>query len=114
MAMQRQPAKMLRIYLGESDQWEHKPLYQALVELFRREGLGGATAVHGIMGFGAHSRIHSASILTLSQDLPVLIEAVDQADRIDAILPKVDAMVHDGLVITFDVDVRVYRSEPRD
>lgn len=103
------PAKWLRIYIGEDDQWHHKPLHLALVELFRREGLAGATVLRGIEGFGANSRIHTLRILRLSEDLPVVVEVVDRADRIEAILPKLDEMVREGLVMTVDVDVKLYR-----
>lgn len=103
------PAKWLRIYIGDSDQWQHKPLHLALVELFHKEGLAGATVLHGVEGFGANSRIHTVRILRLSQDLPVVVEVVDRADRIEAVLPKVDEMVQEGLVMTLDVDVKTYR-----
>ena len=77
-----------RIFIGESDQWRHRPLATALVERLRREGFSGATVFRGIAGFGAHSVLHSAQILRLSQDLPVLIEIVDSSERIEKLLPK--------------------------
>ncbi|HEY6053260.1 MAG TPA: DUF190 domain-containing protein, partial [Gaiellaceae bacterium] len=79
--------KLLRIFVGESDRHEGKPLYQAIVERVRREGLAGATVIRGVEGFGADSRIHTSRILRLSEDLPVLIEIVDTPEKIDAILP---------------------------
>jgi PII-like signaling protein len=102
-------ATWLRIYIGESDRWKHRPLHLALVEFFRREGLAGATVLHGIEGFGAHSQIHAAHILRLSTDLPVVVEVVDAAERIEAILPTLHEMVQEGLIMTLDVNVRLYR-----
>lgn len=106
--------KLLRVFVGESDKHGHKPLYQAIVEMLRERGLAGATVLRGIEGFGAHSRIHTQRILQLSDDLPVVIECVDAAERIDAILPDLDALVGDGLVTLEQVEVIAYRpgSEP--
>lgn len=101
--------KLLRIFIGDSDRWEGKPLYQAIVEAARQHGLAGATVLHGMMGFGAHSRMHTASILRLSADLPVVIEIVDLPDRIQAFLPVVDAMVQDGMVTIEAAEVLIYR-----
>ncbi len=106
-------ATWLRIYIGESDQWQRKPLHQALVEFFRREGLAGATVLRGVEGFGAHSQIHAAHILRLSEDLPIVVEVIDDAERIEALLPKLDEMVPEGLILTVDVDVRMYRHRGR-
>ncbi len=103
--------KLLRIFIGESDKHHHKPPYQAIVEMLREEGLAGATVLRGIEGFGAHSRIHSARILSPSEDLPVVIEAVDRAERIEAGMPKLDAMIGDGLVTLERVEVIVYPAE---
>jgi PII-like signaling protein len=102
--------KLLRIFVGESDRWHGKPLYQAIVERVRREGLAGATVIRGIEGFGADSRIHTSRILRLSEDLPVLIEIVDTAEKIDAILPVLDEMVTEGMVTVERVQVIAYRS----
>ncbi|HEY3377743.1 MAG TPA: DUF190 domain-containing protein [Armatimonadota bacterium] len=102
--------KLLRIFLGDSDQWEGKPLFQALVEAARAQGLAGATVLHGVMGFGVHSRMHTASILRLSTDLPVIVEIVDLPERIDAFLPTVDAMVPEGLVTIEAAEVLRYRA----
>ena len=79
--------KLLRIYVGESDTWHGKPLYQAIVERVRQEGMAGATVLRGIEGFGHASRLHTARILRLSEDLPVLIEIVDTEERIERVLP---------------------------
>jgi uncharacterized protein len=79
--------ELLRIYVGESDQWHGKPLYQAIVERVRKEGRAGATAIRGIEGFGADSRLHTSRIMRLSEDLPVLIEIADTAERIERIFP---------------------------
>jgi PII-like signaling protein len=102
--------KLLRIFIGESDTWHGKPLYQAIVERVRSEGLAGATVIRGIEGYGADSRIHTSRILRLSEDLPVVIEIVDTAERIDAILPVLDEMVAEGMVTLERVEVIAYRS----
>lgn len=104
---------LLRMYIGESDQWHGKPLYQAIVELARERGLAGATVLRGIEGFGANSHIHTSRILRLSEDLPVLIEIVDQEDRLRAILPELDGMVGDGLITLERVEVIAYRTNPK-
>jgi PII-like signaling protein len=101
-------AKRVTIFIGESDRYEHKPLHTAIVELLRREGCAGATVVKGIEGFGKASRIHTASILTLSEDLPVIVTFVDIPERVEAVLPAIDAMVGGGLVVVEDVHVRRY------
>ncbi len=107
--------KLLRIFIGESDRWHGNPLYEAIVEEARRRGLAGATAWKGFMGFGAHSRMHTAKILRLSEDLPVLIEIVDSAEKIEAFLPDLDAMVTEGLVTLERAEVILYRGpqQPR-
>lgn len=102
------PGKLLRIFVGESDQWRRQPLYTAIVERAREIGLAGATVIRGIEGFGAHSRIHTMRILRLSEDLPVIIEIVDRADKIDAFLPILDEMVTEGLVTIENVEVLKY------
>jgi uncharacterized protein len=101
---------LIRIYIGESDHWHGKPLYQAIVELLRERGLAGATVLRGIEGFGAKAHLHTTRLLRLSEDLPVLIEVVDQEDRIRAILPELDAMVGDGLITLEKVEVIAYRA----
>jgi len=103
------PGKLLRIFVGESDQWHREPLYAAIVQRAREEGLAGATVIRGIEGFGAHSRIHTMRILRLSEDLPVVIEIVDREDRISEFLPILDEMVTEGLVTIEDVEILKYR-----
>jgi PII-like signaling protein len=102
--------KLLRIFIGEADRWRGKPLYEAIVEEARTRGLAGATVWKGFMGFGAHSRMHTAKILRLSQDLPILIEIVDAADKIEAFLPDLDRMVTEGLVTLERAEVILYRA----
>ena len=102
-------AEMLRIFIGESDKYHGRPLYEAIVELAREKGLAGATVLHGTMGFGASSRIHTAKILRLSEDLPVVVEIVDKPERIADLLPLIDGMIDQGLVTLEKVRVKVYR-----
>ncbi len=104
--------QLLRIIVGEDDTHDGQPLYEAILLMLRREGLAGASVFHGIAGFGASSVVHTSKILRLSQDLPVLIECVDTAARIEAVLPTLDAMVTEGLVTIEKADVRVYRGRP--
>jgi len=101
--------QLLRIYIGESDQWEGKPLYMAIVERVKKEGLAGCTVIRGIEGFGASSRIHTARILRLSEDLPILIEIADQSDRIQKIIPTLDQMVDEGLMTLEKVNIIKYK-----
>ncbi|HWO74216.1 MAG TPA: DUF190 domain-containing protein [Dehalococcoidia bacterium] len=103
------PGKQLRIFIGESDRWHHRSLADAILQMLREEGLAGATVVRGLAGFGAHSRIHTAHVLRLSEDLPIVIEVVDRADRIDKVLPKLDEMVSEGLIVIAPVEIVVYR-----
>ena len=102
---------LVRIFIGESDRWHGRPLYQAIVERVRREGLAGATVLRGIEGFGADSRLHTARLLRLSEDLPVVIEIVDSAEQIDRILPVLDEMVGEGMVTVERVEVIAYRGK---
>jgi uncharacterized protein len=101
--------KLLRIFIGESDRWNHQPLYEAIVLKTRELGLAGATVLRGSMGFGANSRLHTTKILRLSTDLPMIIEIVDSASKIDLLLPHLDEMVKEGLVTLEDVRVIKYR-----
>lgn len=103
-------ARLLRIFIGESDTHDGRPLYQAIVETLRRQGLAGATVLRGIEGFGKSSRLHTAQILRLSEDLPIVIECVDTDDKIEAVLPALDDMIGDGLITLERVEVRVYRA----
>lgn len=100
---------LLRVYVGESDTWQGRPLYQAIVERFRDEGIAGATVVRGVEGFGASSRIHTARILRLSEDLPLVIEIVDREEQVARVLPLLDEMVTEGLVTMERVEVILYR-----
>ena len=102
--------KLLRIFIGESDTWHGRPLYEAIVVRVREEGLAGATVLRGIEGFGAHSRIHSSRILRLSEDLPVVVEIVDTAENVDRVLPLLDEMVSEGMVTLERVEVIAYRA----
>jgi uncharacterized protein len=104
---------MVRIFIGESEKWHHQPLYQALVERLRREGFAGATVLRGIEGFGARSIIHTANIVDLSADLPILIEIVDTDEHIQRLLPILDEMVSGGILVTLE-RVRVVRYGPGD
>ncbi len=101
--------KLLRIFVGEADHWDGRPLYEAIVLEARRRGLAGATVIKGFMGYGAHSRIHTAKLLELSHDLPVVIEIVDAADKIEAFVPAVEQMMGDGLITLERAEVLVYR-----
>lgn len=103
---------LLRILVGESDRWEHEPLYEAIVLKARELGLAGATVLRGSMGFGASSRLHTTKVLRLSEDLPVVIEIVDRKERIDLLLPHLDRMVTEGLVTLEPVQVILYRHDP--
>ena len=102
---------LMRIFIGESDKDGSEPLYRVIVETLRREGLAGATVLRGVAGFGAHSVYHTDQLLRLSQDLPMLIEAVDTEERIRAVLPLMDDLVGEGLITLEKVEVIVYRRE---
>ena len=103
-------AVLLRIFIGESDRWEHKPLYEAIVLKARQLHLAGATVLRGPMGFGKSSRLHTAKILRLSMDLPLVIEMVDSDEKIQAFLPVLDRMMKGGLVTLEKVRVIDYRA----
>lgn len=102
--------QLLRIFIGESDRWGSLPLYEAIVQEARKRGLAGATVLRGAEGFGAHSRIHTARILRLSQDLPVIVEIVDTEEKIQGFLPLLDEMVQEGLATVEKATVLFYRS----
>ena len=106
-------AVLLRIFIGERDRWEHKPLYEALVLKIRESGLAGATVLRSPMGFGATSLIHTEKILQLSMDLPVVIEVVDASEKINGFLPVLDDMLGGGLVTMESVKVIHYRAEKK-
>lgn len=104
----REPAQRLTIYIGENDRWHGRPLYEAIVLKARELRLAGATVLRGPMGFGAQSRIHTAKILRLSEDLPIVIEIVDCAEKIAELRPHLEAMVAGGLVTLEDVQILIY------
>ena len=106
------PGLLLRIFVGEKDRWHGRPLYEALVLRAREAGLAGATVLRGVEGFGAHSRLHSAKVLRLSEDLPIVIELVDREDRIRAFLPMCDEMIGEGLITLEPVEVLKYQAPP--
>jgi PII-like signaling protein len=105
-------AVLLRIFIGESDRWEHRPLYEAIVLKAREARLAGATVLRGPMGFGKSSRLHTAKILRLSMDLPMVIELVDSEEKIQAFLPTLDPMIGGGMVTLEKVKVIEYRAGP--
>ena len=105
--------KLLRIFIGESDRWHGKPLYEAIVLAAREHGLAGATVLRGPMGFGASSHIHTAKILRLSEDLPMIIEIVDVESTIHEFLPVLDEMVAEWLITLETVHVLMYRARER-
>lgn len=105
--------KRVRFYIGESDHWQGAPLYLALLNRLRAEGCAGATVLRGIAGFGANSRIHTASILRLSEDLPIVVDWVDLPERVDRVLPLLTPMVSEGLITIEDVHVAFYQHQQR-
>ncbi len=102
-------AELLRIFIGESDHYQGKPLYEVIVLEARRRGMAGATVLRGIMGFGADSRMHTAKILRLSEDLPIIVEIVDKPERIADFLPELDKMIDEGLITLERARVIAYR-----
>ena len=112
MAKIKAHAKRLRIYIGEADSWEGKSLYKALVLKAKELDLAGATVFQGCMGYGANSRIHPASLIDLSADLPIMIEIIDSAEYIEKFLPYLDKMVKEGMVTVDDIQVIKYGKKP--
>ena len=105
---------LLRVFIGESDRWQGKPLYEAIVLKARELHLAGATVLRGPMGFGANSRLHTAKVLRLSEDLPIVIEMVDSEAKIKGFLQKIDGMVREGLITLEKAHVIMYRAgEPK-
>jgi PII-like signaling protein len=100
---------LMRIHIGERDKHHGRPLYEAIVLLLRERGCAGATVLRGIMGFGASAGIHSEKVLRLSLDLPIVVECVDTADKIDAVLPELDAMIGGGLITLERANVVIHR-----
>ena len=105
-------AMLLRIFIGESDRWKHQPLYEAIVLKARELHLAGATVLRGPMGYGKSSRLHTAKILRLSMDLPLVIEIVDAEEKIQGFLPVLEEMMQGGLVTLEKVRVIAYRANP--
>jgi PII-like signaling protein len=103
------PALLVRIYIGEADRHNGKPLYEAIVERLRIRGIAGATVLRGIEGFGANAHLHTTRLLRLSEDLPILIEVVDEEPRLREVLPELDDLVGDGLITLERVEVLAYR-----
>ena len=104
---------LMRIFIGESDQWEHRPLFMSLLELFRTKGLAGATVLKGVAGFGPDSIIHTASLFRLSRDLPLIVEVVDTEEHLQAILPDIDRRMNGGLITMEKVRVVRYEATTR-
>ncbi len=105
-----QNGKLLRIFIGEQDKWEGRPLYEAIVLLARRENMAGATAIKGFLGFGCKSHLHTTKLLRLSEDLPIVIEIVDSNEKIQKFLPQLDTMVKEGLMTLEEASVVMYRA----
>jgi PII-like signaling protein len=101
-------ARLMRIYIGESDRWKDKPLYQALVEAMRANDLAGVTVYRGILGYGAHRRVHKDKPLRLSRDASIMLTTIDTEEKLQAFLPLVDQMVEEGLVVLSDVNIIKY------
>ena len=104
--------RLLRIFIGEQDKWHGQPLYEAIIHLAKKEGMAGATAIKGFMGFGCKSRMHTAKLLRLSEDLPIIIEIVDSEEKINGFLPHLDEMVKEGLITIEKANVIMYRANP--
>ena len=104
--------QLLRIFIGELDKWHSQPLYEAIIHLAKKEGMAGATAIKGFMGFGCKSRMHTAKLLRLSEDLPIIIEIVDSEEKINGFLPHLDEMVKEGLITIEKANVIMYRANP--
>ncbi|MEJ2471129.1 MAG: DUF190 domain-containing protein [Desulfuromonadales bacterium] len=109
--MTGQDMTLMRIFVGESDRYQGKPLYEALVELFRKEGVAGATVIKGAMGYGVQSEVHTDRYLRLSSDLPVVIEVVDRQTTIDALLPRIEGMFQGGLITLEKARVITFNQE---
>jgi PII-like signaling protein len=105
--------KLLRIFIGDSDRYEGRPLYEWLVIKAKEQGLAGATVLRGLMGFGANSRVHTAKIMRLSEDLPIIIEVVDTEEKIRAFLTDIEGVIKEGLVTLEKADVQIYRSSKK-
>jgi len=102
--------KLLRIFIGEADKWNGKPLYEEVILLAKKSKMAGATAIKGFMGFGCKSHMHSANLLRLSEDLPIVIEIVDSEEKINQFVPRLDDMVKEGLITLEKANVIMYRA----
>ena len=102
--------KLLRIFIGEADKWNGRPLYEEIVLLAKKNSMAGATVVKGFMGFGCKSHMHTTKLLRLSEDLPIIIEIVDSEEKINQFIPFLDEMVKEGLVTTEKANVVMYRA----
>jgi PII-like signaling protein len=107
-------AKLMRIYIGESDRWKDKPLHKALVEAMRANDIAGVTVYRGILGYGAHRRAHKDKPLSLSRDASIMLSVVDTEEKIQAFMPLVEQMVEEGLVVLSDVDIIKYSHRAMD
>ncbi len=104
-------AKLLKVYLGESERYKHKPLFQHLVNWLKNNGIGGVTVIRGIEGYGQDKALHSARFLELSSDLPMILEIVDVAEKIDLLIPEICELIPNGLVFTADIHVYKHGKE---
>lgn len=104
---------LMRIHIGESDKWHGKALHEAIVDMLRKDGFSGATVLRGVGGFGGSSVYHTDKLLRMSQDLPIILEVIDSAERIDKVLPRLDEMVDGGLITLEKVRVILYRAAKR-
>ena len=105
-------ARRLTVYIGEQDKWDHKPLATEIVHRAQQAGLAGATVLRGVEGFGASHHVHTTRILSLSNDLPMVIVIVDTAERVDAFVPQLDELITEGLVVIEDIEVIRYVGRP--
>ena len=107
--MLQEEGLLLRIFIGENDKYQRQPLYEWIVRRARESGLAGATVFRGLEGFGAHSRVHTAKVLRLSSDLPIVIEIVDTSEKIEQFMPIIDDAIQEGLAILEKATIRFYR-----
>ena len=102
--------KLLRIFIGEDDKWNGQPLYESIIQLAKKNGIAGATALKGFMGYGCKSHMHTTKLLRLSEDLPIIIEIIDSEEKINNFIPHLDEMVKEGLVTLENINVIMYRA----
>lgn len=106
------PARRMTIYVGESDHFHHRPLYAEIVHRAHECGLAGASVIRGIEGFGGHRHVHTSRLLSLAEDLPILVTIVDRPERLESFLPQLDEILTEALVVLEDVEVIAYRRDP--